>query len=53
MRVRSYGKVLEKFEKRGRHYMVTGFVTKDEESGAELVRGQFTQMLLKGERHEA
>ena len=53
MRVRSYGKVIDKFEKRGRYYMVTEFATKDEESGAVLVRGQFTQMLFKGERHVA
>ena len=33
--------------------MVTEFATKDEESGAVLVRGQFTQMLFKGERHVA
>jgi acyl dehydratase len=46
MRVRSYGKVIDKFEKRGRHYMVTEFTTKNEESGAVLTRGQFTQMLF-------
>lgn len=46
MRVRSYGKVIDKFEKRGRYYMVTQFTTKDEESGAVLTRGQFTQMLF-------
>ena len=46
MRVRSYGKVIDKYEKRGRQYMVTEFVTKNEESGAVLTRGQFTQMLF-------
>jgi acyl dehydratase len=46
MRVRTYGKVIDKFEKRGRHYMVTEFTTKNEESGAVLTRGQFTQMLF-------
>ena len=53
MRVRSYGKVIEKFEKRGRYYMVTEFATKDEASGAVLVRGQFTQNIFKGETHGA
>ncbi len=46
MRVRSYGKVVDKYEKRERHYVVTAFETKDEESGAVLVRGQFTQMVF-------
>ena len=46
MRVRSYGKVIDKFVKRGRHYMVTEFTTRDEDSGAMLARGQFTQMLF-------
>ena len=46
MRVRSYGKVVEKYEKRDRHYMVTQFETRDEETGQVLVRGQFTQMLF-------
>jgi acyl dehydratase len=46
MRVRTRGKVLDKYEKRGRHYMVTEFVTRDEESGAVLTRGQFTQMIF-------
>ncbi len=45
MRVRSYGKIVDKYEKRGRHYMVTEFTTKDEESGVVLTRGQFTQMI--------
>lgn len=47
MRVRSYGKVIDKFEKRGRYYMVTEFATKNEESGDVLVRGQFTQNIFK------
>lgn len=46
MRVRSYGKVIEKYERRDRHYMVTAFETRDEETGRVLVRGQFTQMLF-------
>ena len=46
MRVRTRGKLIDKYEKRGRHYMVTEFATCDEESGAVLVRGQFTQMLF-------
>jgi acyl dehydratase len=46
MRVRSYGKVIDKFEKRGRQYMVTEFTTKNEENGAVLMRGQFTQMIF-------
>jgi acyl dehydratase len=46
MRVRSRGKVIDKYERRGRHYMVTEFVTRDEETGTVLVRGQFTQMLF-------
>ena len=46
MRVRTRGKVIDKYEKRGRHYLVTEFVTRDEETGAVLTRGQFTQMLF-------
>jgi len=46
MRVRSRGKVIDKYERRGRHYMVTEFVTADEDSGEVLVRGQFTQMIF-------
>jgi acyl dehydratase len=46
MRVRSYGKVIDKYERRERHYMVTEFETRDEETGAVLVRGQFTQMIF-------
>jgi len=46
MRVRSRGKVIDKYEKRGRHYMVTAFDTRDEDTGTVLVRGQFTQMLF-------
>jgi acyl dehydratase len=45
MRVRTRGRVIDKYEKRGRHYMVTEFVT-TEESGDVLVRGQFTQMIF-------
>ena len=46
MRCRTYGKVLDKFERRERHYMVTQFETRDEETGQALVRGQFTQMIF-------
>jgi acyl dehydratase len=51
MRVRSRGRVIDKYERRGRQYMVTEYVTEDE-TGAPLVRGQFTQMLIpEGTRH--
>ena len=46
MRVRSHGKVIDKYERRGRHYMVTQFETRDEDTGAVLTRGQFTQMIF-------
>ena len=46
MRVRSYGKIVDKYEKRERHYMVTQFETREEDSGKVLVRGQFTQMIF-------
>lgn len=46
MRVRTRGKVIDKYERRGRHYMVTEFATRDESSGTVLVCGQFTQMLF-------
>ena len=46
MRVRSYGKVVDKYERRERHYMITAFETRDEETGTVLVRGQFTQMIF-------
>ena len=52
MRVRSYGKVIDKYEKRGRHYMVTEFAIKNEDSGAVLARGQFTQMIFPVESEE-
>src|SRR5262245_38392216 len=45
MRVRTRGKIVDKYEKRGRHYMVTEFTTTDE-GGDVLVRGQFTQMIF-------
>jgi len=51
MRVRSRGTVVDKYERRGRQYMVTEYVTEDEH-GTPLVRGQFTQMLIpEGTRH--
>lgn len=46
MRVRSYGKVIDKYERRGRHYMVTEFETREEATGKVLTRGQFTQMIF-------
>ncbi len=46
MRVRSRGKIIDKYERRGKKYMVTEFLTTDEDNGTELVRGQFTQMLF-------
>jgi len=46
VRVRSRGKVIDKYERRGKPYMVTEFVTEDE-AGVVLVRGQFTQMLFR------
>lgn len=46
MRVRTRGKVIDKYERRGRHYMVTQFETRDEETGTVLTRGQFTQMIF-------
>ena len=46
MRMRTYGKVIDKYERRGRHYMVTEFETRNEETGAVHTRGRFTQMLF-------
>ncbi len=46
MRVRSHGKVIDKYERRGRHYMVTQFETIEESTNTVLTRGQFTQMLF-------
>ena len=46
MRVRSHGKVIDKYEKRGRHYIVTQFETREEQTGKLLERGQFTQMIF-------
>jgi acyl dehydratase len=45
-RVRSRGKVIDKYERRGKPYMVTEYVTEDE-NGTVLVRGQFTQMIIR------
>ena len=45
MRVRTRGKVIDKYERRGKPYMVTEYVTEDE-GGRVLVRGQFTQMII-------
>jgi acyl dehydratase len=46
VRTRSRGRVIDKYERRGKPYMVTEFVTEDEH-GTVLVRGQFTQMLFR------
>lgn len=46
VRVRSSGRVVDKYERRGKPYMVTEFVTADED-GTVLVRGRFTQMLFR------
>lgn len=45
MRVRTRGTVIDKYERRGKPYMVTEYVTVDE-MGRVLVRGQFTQMII-------
>jgi len=45
MRVRTRGKVIDKYQRRGKPYMVTEYVTQDEK-GTVLVRGQFTQMII-------
>jgi acyl dehydratase len=47
MRVRSRGRVIDKYWRRGKPYMVTEYVTEDEH-GTPLVRGQFTQMIIEG-----
>ncbi|MBI2206816.1 MAG: MaoC family dehydratase [Candidatus Rokubacteria bacterium] len=47
MRVRSRGRIIDKYVRRGKKYMVTEFVTEDQ-GGRPLVRGQFTQMLIEG-----
>ena len=44
-RVRTRGKVIDKYERRGKPYMVTEYVTQDD-AGRVLVRGQFTQMII-------
>ena len=45
MRVQTRGKVIDKYERRGKPYMVTEYVTEDE-TGQVLVCGQFTQMII-------
>jgi acyl dehydratase len=47
MRVRSRGRVIDKYRRRGKPYMVTEYITEDER-GTPLVRGQFTQMIIEG-----
>ena len=46
MHVRAYGKLIDKYERRGRHYIVTEFETREEDTGQVLVRGNFTQMIF-------
>jgi acyl dehydratase len=46
MRVRSRGRVVDKYERRGKPYMVTEFTT-EAEDGTVLVRGRFVQMLFR------
>ena len=46
VRVRSYGRVVDKYERRGKPYMVTEFATQAED-GTVLVRGRFVQMLFR------
>jgi hypothetical protein len=46
MRARSRGREIDKYERRGKPYMVTEFTTEDEH-GTVLVRGRFTQMLFR------
>jgi hypothetical protein len=46
VRARSRGRVVDKYERRGKPYMVTEFETADED-GTVLVRGRFTQMLFR------
>jgi len=46
VRVRSRGRVIDKYERRGKPYMVTEFSTADEQ-GIVLVRGRFIQMLFR------
>jgi acyl dehydratase len=51
MRVRSRGRVIDKYERRGRQYMVTEY-RHGGRGGHAPVRGQFTQMLIpEGTRH--
>ena len=49
LRLRTRGRVVDKYERRDKPYMVTEFVTADE-AGRELVAGSFTQMLFRAER---
>lgn len=46
MRVRSRGKLIDKYERRGKPYMVTEYVIEDD-SGRPLARGRFTQMIIE------
>src|SRR5881396_79392 len=46
VRARSRGTVIDKYERRGKPYRVTEYVTEDEH-GTVLVRGRFTQMIFR------
>ena len=46
VRARSRGTVVDKYERRGKPYMVTEFTT-EAEDGTVLVRGRFVQMLFR------
>ena len=46
VRARSRGTVVDKYERRGKPYMVAEYVT-EAEDGTVLVRGRFTQMLFR------
>ena len=46
VRARSRGRVIDKYERRGKPYRVTEYVTEDEH-GTVLVRGRFTRMIFR------
>ena len=46
MRVRARGKLIDKYIRRDKPYMVTEYVVEDD-AGRALVRGQFTQMIIE------
>jgi acyl dehydratase len=51
MRVRSRGTIIDKYMRRDKKYMVTEFVTTDEDKGIDVIRGQFTQMIIEPPVH--